>query len=111
MLHSKKIKQLYFQAILDGVKSFEIRVNDCDYQPGDYLALNEIYENGEYTGRFTLCKITAMFDLKEYLKDGLIMLSISPLSICSSGEFILYKNNERFRWSKEKIEDRERKEH
>lgn len=36
-LHELKIKQKYFEDILSGKKTFEIRKNDRDFQEGDLL--------------------------------------------------------------------------
>ncbi len=36
-LHNLKIKEEYFEAILQGKKTFELRKNDRDYQVGDLI--------------------------------------------------------------------------
>ena len=36
-LHNLKIKEEYFEAILQGRKTFELRKNDRDYQVGDLI--------------------------------------------------------------------------
>lgn len=41
MEHDIKVIQPYFDAILDGSKTFEIRKNDRAYQKGDVLILRE----------------------------------------------------------------------
>lgn len=49
-LHELKIKEEYFNAILRGDKTFELRKNDRDYQVGDLIHFMRI--NGlEYFGR------------------------------------------------------------
>lgn len=49
---SIKCQQPYFDAILSGEKTFEIRKNDRDYRAGDRLNLREWDDDaGEYTGR------------------------------------------------------------
>lgn len=37
----KKVKHEYFEAIMEGRKSFEIRLADFKYKPGDTLVLLE----------------------------------------------------------------------
>lgn len=41
MIHELKIESKYFTDILKGIKKFEIRKNDRNYQVGDYLILKE----------------------------------------------------------------------
>lgn len=45
-----KIEPEWFEEILDGVKDYELRKMERDYQPGDGLILRE-WEDGAYTGR------------------------------------------------------------
>lgn len=47
-----------FQAIVDGEKTYEIRIDDRGYAVGDYLELNEYEPGGPYGGRYTDRKIT-----------------------------------------------------
>jgi hypothetical protein len=48
----KKIWPEYFQKVLDGKKSFELRLNDFEINEGDTLLLKEWDPNTkEYTGR------------------------------------------------------------
>ncbi len=50
-----------FDAMWRGVKPFEIRVNDRDFQVGDTLHLKEwVPDRAEYTGRFIYTKVTYM---------------------------------------------------
>lgn len=39
--HSVKSWPTEFEAVADGIKTFEVRRNDRDYQPGDVLVLRE----------------------------------------------------------------------
>lgn len=58
MIHAIKIQPPYFDDVISGKKGFEIRLNDREYQEGDYLALNEWQQTssvgGHYTGRSCL---------------------------------------------------------
>lgn len=51
-IHKIKTSPVYFLAVENGTKKFEIRKNDRDYQVGDLLVLQE-YDRfkEEYTGR------------------------------------------------------------
>ena len=49
----------YFQAILDGKKAYEVRLNDFEIGEGDVLILREWNpETKEYTGRTIEKKVT-----------------------------------------------------
>ena len=50
MLHDLKIKPEYFNAVLEGKKTFEIRNNDRNFQVDDSITLKE-FDEGQYTGR------------------------------------------------------------
>lgn len=41
-LHELKIKEEYFNAIIRGEKTFELRKNDRDYQVGDLIHFKQI---------------------------------------------------------------------
>jgi hypothetical protein len=49
--HVLKTRTEYFNAIIDGRKTFEIRNNDRDFKPGDAIRLKEIDANEDATGR------------------------------------------------------------
>lgn len=59
LTHELKIHPTYFQEVINGNKTFEIRKNDRDYSVGDVLFLNEYDPDKKiYTGRRTRVKIT-----------------------------------------------------
>lgn len=66
-LHSVKCWPVFFAAITQHGKSFEIRKNDRMYRPGDLLQLNEWHPPtaddlaGGYTGAHAMCLITSVF--------------------------------------------------
>ena len=95
MLHSKKIKEEYFKKVIEGYKPYEIRVNDCDYRVGDYLALNEINEKGLYTGRFTVTKIIEIFEATEYIQEHYVVLTLEPKNVVSSSLYQCITNWDR----------------
>lgn len=45
--HTLKVVPPYFEALLDGTKTFEIRANDRAFQKGDRLVLWEFNARGE----------------------------------------------------------------
>jgi len=47
--HELKLKQPYFDAVLNGRKTFEVRFNDRDYQEGDIVIFREVDRDGDPT--------------------------------------------------------------
>lgn len=57
--HDLKIWPEYFEAVLDGTKTWELRRRDRDFRVGDTVSLNEFNPaSGLFTGRTTLHRIT-----------------------------------------------------
>lgn len=50
MKHELKIEPAYFEAVLSGAKTFEIRYNDRGYQKGDTVILKEYNPEGPMPG-------------------------------------------------------------
>ena len=64
--HHVKCWVEYFQPVYDNVKKFEIRLNDRNYQVGDFLVLKEWNRHGEfYTGRVAIRKITYITEYEQ----------------------------------------------
>ncbi|RLG21244.1 RNA-binding protein [Candidatus Micrarchaeota archaeon] len=62
----KKIWPEYFQKIIDGVKTFELRLADFECRPGDILVLREWDpRTKEYTGRVIEKKVTYVAKSKD----------------------------------------------
>lgn len=62
----KKVWPEYFQAILDGRKTYELRLADFECKPGDILVLKEWSPNTkEYTGRVLEKEITFVVKTKD----------------------------------------------
>jgi glyoxylate utilization-related uncharacterized protein len=60
--HDVKSWPDFFAPVLNGEKVFELRKNDRNYQPGDYIHLREFDDRaGKYTGRSLTKKITYVF--------------------------------------------------
>ena len=66
MEHRLKIMPEFFQAVVDGRKTIELRKDDRGYKVGDELVLCE-WDGQAFTGRECRCDIS--YILKEY--DGL----------------------------------------
>lgn len=91
MLHELKIKPEYYDAVANGIKTFEIRKNDRNYAVGDTLRLREfdkddMYQvkwatHSEYTGKECFAAITYIFDLKNLIpiEDDYVILGIKVL--------------------------------
>ena len=73
--HTLKIKSEYFSAVINKTKTAEIRYNDRNYQVDDILILNEIDENGVFTGKNCVVIVTHVLDDNQYLQTGYVMLS------------------------------------
>ena len=76
--HYLKILSMFFEDALIGLKPFEIRLNDRDFQVGDLVWLLEI-ESGKYTGRMIFGKITYMTDYEQ--KDDYVVFTYETLGI------------------------------
>lgn len=57
MVHYLKTLPDDFNATTGGIKPFEVRKNDRDYTPGDFLILRE-FDAEQYTGRKMIVKVT-----------------------------------------------------
>lgn len=83
--YTKKVKKVYFESILAGKKSFELRLGDFEIKEGDTLILEEEDENGKLSGRKVerIVKYIGTVDLKnthwpteEIIEKGLKIISI-----------------------------------
>ena len=68
MRHEIKIRPEYYKAVIAGMKTFEIRLDDRNYEVGDEVRLMEWDEEG-FTGRY--CTVTITYVLKNVPKYGL----------------------------------------
>ena len=72
-IHEKKINPQWFELRIKGLKDWEIRINDCDYQEGDYMILSEY--DSYYTGRYMVVMITYVAKNVPYLPTDVVVLS------------------------------------
>ena len=82
---TKKVYAQYFDKILKGEKTYEVRLADFNVAPGDTLLLLEIDEARKFTGRELRVEVTYAFNTKsmeawhpkeEIEKYGLCVMSI-----------------------------------
>lgn len=74
--HKLKIQPEYYDALLLGIKTFEIRKNDRDFKVGDILKLSE-FKDGVYTGGSYMAKIIYITDYAQ--QEGYVVLGIEPV--------------------------------
>jgi len=78
MIHKLKALNPYFSDILDGMKTFEIRKNDRNFQIGDQLLLQEydLYTN-KYLERNCLCNVIyIVFGGQFGIEKGFVVMGI-----------------------------------
>lgn len=86
MLHSLKIAPDHFAGQVNGTKTFELRLNDRDFQVGDVLALQE-YAHPEYTGRNVKRYVVGLLRGPVLgLADGWVILSTSAALAQKGGQ-------------------------
>ena len=76
MIHYLKTWPVYYQSTKLGLKTFELRKNDRNYQVGDVLCLQEYDpEKEEYTGDEMLLKVPYMLSNPTFVPDGYVIMS------------------------------------
>jgi hypothetical protein len=77
--HELKTWPLYFQEVFMGHKTFEIRINDRDFQVGDYVILKEWDGVRKvFTGRELARTITYILNGGQFgIQDEYVIMSIS----------------------------------
>ena len=91
MRHNLKILPEYYEAVLDGTKTFEMRYNDRNFQVGDILRLREYQPmTDEYEARYTgrdievvITYILPLFDvidnIRYVLPESYVIMSIKKM--------------------------------
>ena len=74
--HDLKTVQPYFDALKKGLKKFEIRKNDRDFQVGDYLHLQEYDTEQGYSGDDLFFKVSYLLDNEDFLQKGYVCMSL-----------------------------------
>ncbi len=79
-VHELKIDPKYFDEIVDGIKTFEVRKNDRNFKVGDHLLLKVFdKERGFYSGNNVTVKITYILDDQEFLRENYVILGIKRI--------------------------------
>lgn len=79
--HDLKIWGIFFNAVVNGKKNFEIRKMDRDYESGDFIRLREWdRRTDDYTGRECTAMITYIYRADDYMKNGFGVLGIKLVS-------------------------------
>lgn len=80
MIHSIKIYPQYYKDVMLGLKKFEIRKNDRNYQERDILFLNEYDpETKKFTGNSVKIRITYVLHEAPGLMAGYVILQMEKL--------------------------------
>lgn len=66
---------MYYEDVVSGKKSFELRKNDRGYKQGDKLIMLE-FKDGKYTGRIVNADIVYMLEDYTGLAEGYCILGI-----------------------------------
>lgn len=77
--HELKTWPQYFQAVWNGTKTFEVRLNDRNFEVGDMLVLLEWDpESNEWTGSGVCKRVTYVLDAAEFVKEGFVVMGLAP---------------------------------
>lgn len=81
-LHELKIKNEYWVYVHQGLKTFELRKNDRDYQVGDLINFKVIASNYEIQDKDVYQITYILKDVKEYgLNEEYCILGIKKLTL------------------------------
>lgn len=71
MTHEIKIKMSYADAILEGRKNFEVRVNDRGFNAGDNVQYTVVEDNGTFTSDAKIHDLNGKRYAITYVQSGL----------------------------------------
>ncbi|MDW7673198.1 MAG: DUF3850 domain-containing protein [Bacillota bacterium] len=75
-IHELKTWPEYFQPVVEGRKTFEIRLDDRDFKEGDYLLLKEYYPKKGYTGREIFVQVAYILADTDFLPNMHVCMGI-----------------------------------
>lgn len=77
-VHQIRLASMYFNDVVSGKKSFELRKNDRNYKIGDILEMLE-FNDGRHTGRTVKAEVTYMLEDYTGLTEGYCILATKVL--------------------------------
>lgn len=78
-IHDLKCWPQYFEAILQGKKTFEVRYNDRGYEEGDTLLLQEYdMKEDRHTGRSVKMRVKYILQADVGIRPGWVVMAIVP---------------------------------
>ena len=78
--HWLKTLPLYFRAMKDGLKDFEVRKDDRDFETGDILVLQEyLPEQDARTGYEIVKRVKYLLRDPEYCKEGYVVMGLEDV--------------------------------
>ena len=80
--HELKTWPTGFEALIRGIKPFELRRNDRDFRVGDILKLREFFvETDEYSGRFIRARVLYITEHGVFpgLEEGFVIMGIGSV--------------------------------
>lgn len=79
-VHELKTLPEYFQPVIEGKKTFEVRRNDRDFKVGDYLNLKEYHPKTlEYTGCNLHVEVTYILNGYPFTSERYVIMGIKPV--------------------------------
>jgi hypothetical protein len=76
-VHYLKTWTPFFKDVQNGIKNFEVRENDRDYEVGDTLILEDFEPTKEkYTGAWVPKLVTYKLDDIRFVKEGYVILGM-----------------------------------
>lgn len=81
MHHALKCAPEYFDAVADGSKPFEVRINDRGFKVGHHLVIRELNAAGEKTGRSIIKEVTyVLTDAFPGIAKGYVCMGLTQAS-------------------------------
>ena len=87
--HRLKTLPMFFDAVIEGHKTFEIRLDDRNFKVGDVLHLVE-WDGSRETGREHRCRVTYITNLVG-MQPGYVALAIAALAAQGDAESVRFR--------------------